>query len=83
MSTSKVEIKIQDPNFTRKLVLPSLPSWLELSGLVKERFNLDGETAFILSYTDEDGDLIAVVSNLFHIILVGREVWFYSEWRVK
>ncbi len=56
-------VKIQHGEIVRKVTLPSSLEWAGVSSLVRDRFQLGEEARFVLTYKDQDGDLIAVVSN--------------------
>ncbi|KAI5477903.1 P-TEFb-associated cyclin-dependent protein kinase Cdk9 [Pseudohyphozyma bogoriensis] len=51
---------------TRNIPLPSspAPTWDELATQVKQRFGLENTTEFVLRFTDSDGDLITVSSDV-------------------
>lgn len=47
----------------RKVTLPSGLEWSGVSSVVRDRFQLGEEAKFVLTYKDQDGDWIAVVSH--------------------
>lgn len=60
-------VKIQHGEIVRKVTLPSSLAWAGVSSLVRDRFQLGQEVGFVLTYKDQDGDVIAVVSGWLNV----------------
>jgi hypothetical protein len=56
-------VKIQHGEIVRKVTLPESLEWSGVSKVVRDRFQLGQEIKFLLTYKDQDGDRIAVVSH--------------------
>lgn len=64
---SKLDLKVTHNGLTRKLSVHDPLKWSDVRSAVQSRFRIRHRAEFILTYTDEDGDTIVVVSPLASI----------------
>src|SRR3954469_3342143 len=57
-------IKVTYGSISRRLAISSITTWSEIETQFRKLFNISKELQIIVSYTDEEGDVITLSSDL-------------------